>query len=81
LSSVKTKKIDLKEIVKKTEGFSGAFLKEIVTLATIEAFEESGYNSDTKISQKHMEKSLDMLVKNRDDYINLKSDSNSPFHG
>jgi AAA+ superfamily predicted ATPase len=81
LSSVKTKKIDLKEIVKKTEGFSGAFLKEIVTLATIEAFEESGYNSDTKISQKHMDKSLDMLIKNRDDYINFKSDTNSPFHG
>ncbi len=81
LESVKTTKIDLKEIVKKTEGFSGAFLKEIVTLATIEAFEESGYTSDTKISQKHIDKSLEMLVKNRDDYIKLKSESNSPFHG
>ena len=81
LSTVKTTKIDLKEIIKKTEGFSGAFLKEIVTLSTIEAFEESGYNSDTKISQKHMDKSLEMLIKNRDDYLSVKSESNSPFHG
>ena len=81
LATVKTKEIELKEIIKKTNGFSGAFLKEIVTLATIEAFEESGYNSDTKILQKHIDNSLEMLLKNRHDYLHSNTSSPSPFHG
>jgi len=79
LSSHKTdKKINLKEIVKRTEGFSGAFLKEIVTLATIEAFEENGYNSETKIMQKHLNSALESLIKNRDDYIIQKGSQSTP---
>lgn len=79
LSSHKTdKKINLKEIVRKTEGFSGAFLKEIVTLATIEAFEENGYNSETKIMQKHLDSALESLIKNRDDYLIQKGSQSTP---
>jgi len=81
LATVKKNKIELREIIKKTDGFSGAFLKEIVTLATIEAFEESGYTSDTKLQQKHMNNSLDMLLKNRGDYLNTNQNTPSPFHG
>ena len=43
LESHKTSKnINLKSIVKKTKGLSGAFLKEVVMLATIDSFEENG---------------------------------------
>jgi len=74
------KKIKINELVKKTEGFTGAFLKEIVMLATISAFEENGYDSKTKIEQKHLEEALDSLLENRNDHLQTKQSTNTGFH-
>lgn len=82
LESHKTSKnINLKSIVKKTKGLSGAFLKEVVMLATIDSFEENGYNSKTVITQKHLDNALENLIKNRDDYSFGKENPMSGIHG
>jgi transitional endoplasmic reticulum ATPase len=46
LEPLQTKDVKVKEIAKKTEGFSGAYLREIVQQAFISAFEEHDYDAD-----------------------------------
>ena len=84
LSDVATKgKINLEKIVKETENFSGAFLKEIVTLATISTFEENGYASNTKLCQKHLDEALNSLLESRSDQLISPKAKNDgfAFHG
>lgn len=80
LGNMKTGKINLKGIVKETEGLTGAFLKEIVTLSTISAFEENGYDSKTKIEQKHLDEALEHLFSTRKDHVHKKTSSQTGFH-
>ena len=46
LDPLQTKGIKVKDIAKKTEGFSGAYLREIVQQAFISAFEGHNYDAD-----------------------------------
>lgn len=56
----------MKEVVKRTEEFSGAYLQELVQTAFMLAFEQSDYQEDkTSISQQHMESALDLLLNQR----------------
>ena len=66
LAPFNTKKINVKEVVKRTEEFSGAYLQELVQTAFMLAFEQSDYQEDkTSISQQHMESALDLLLNQR----------------
>lgn len=66
LTPFNTKKINVKEVVKRTEEFSGAYLQELVQTAFMLAFEQSDYQEDkTSISQQHMESALDLLLNQR----------------
>lgn len=71
LEPLKTKGIKVKEIAKKTEGFSGAYLREIVQQAFISAFEKYDYDvkkvvvthEDLAHSVKEMEKQKAIINK------------------
>ena len=59
-------KINLKQIVKKTDNFSGAYLQELVQNAFMLAFEDASFDeSKTKILQSHMEQALEILLAQR----------------
>lgn len=59
-------KINLKQIVKRTDNFSGAYLQELVQNAFMLAFEDSDFDeSKTKILQTHMEQALEILLNQR----------------
>ena len=59
-------KIDLKLVVKKSEGFSGAYLQELVQTSFMLAFEETGYDADlVKIENSHLITALENLSKQR----------------
>ena len=59
-------KIDLKLVVKKSEGFSGAYLQELVQTSFMLAFEETGYDADlVKIQNSHLATALENLSKQR----------------
>lgn len=59
-------KINLKNIVKKSDGFSGAYLQELVQTAFMLAFEECDYAIDTvKITEKHLTTALESLISQR----------------
>ncbi len=72
LSSFKHQKIDLKPLIKDTEGMTGAHLKEMVMVAYMDCLEASGYKKATKISQKHLESSLKSISSNRAKYNHYK---------
>ena len=66
LEPFNTGKIDLKPIIKKSEGFSGAYLQELVQTAFMLAFEAEGYQADAvKIGNKHLTDALENLLKQR----------------
>jgi len=46
LRNIKYDKIDFKNLIKETEGMTGAYLKEIVILAYMEGLENNDYNDD-----------------------------------
>ena len=59
-------KLDLKLVVKKSEGFSGAYLQELVQTSFMLAFEETGYDADlVKIENSHLITALENLSKQR----------------
>ena len=55
---MKTEKLNYKPIVKKSEGLSGAYIREVVMSAYLEAKE-----NDERINQKILEGCLDLVVK------------------
>jgi len=66
LEPFNTGKLDLKPIIKKSEGFSGAYLQELVQTAFMLAFEKEDYNIDlVKIENEHLVSALDNLLKQR----------------
>jgi AAA+ superfamily predicted ATPase len=66
LEPFNTGKIDLKPIIKKSEGFSGAYLQELVQTAFMLAFEAENYEVETvKIKDTHLTAALDNLLKQR----------------
>lgn len=65
LTPFKTKKLDLKDIGKRTEKFSGAYLQEIVQLAFMFAHEECGYCNEPSITQQHLNDSLKQIEGHR----------------
>jgi len=71
LSSFNHQKIDLKPLVKDTEGMTGAHLKEMVMMAYM-----------TKITQKHLEASRKILSTNRAKYNHYKpqKEADLTFH-
>ena len=59
-------KINLKDIIKKSEGFSGAYLQELVQTAFMLAFEEQEYELKTaKIQHSHLNQALEILTNQR----------------
>jgi hypothetical protein len=58
LKEMKTEKLNYKPIVKKSEGLSGAYIREVVMSAYLDAKEK-----DEKITQKRLEESLDLVLK------------------
>jgi len=68
LSNFNHQKIDLKPLIKDTEGMTGAHLKEIVMVAYMDALETSGYKKDTKISSKNLQDSMKIISANRAKY-------------
>ena len=58
LKEMKTEKLNYKPIVKKSEGLSGAYIREVVMSAYLEAKE-----NDERINQKILEGCLDLVVK------------------
>jgi len=65
LSPFKTKKLNLKDIGKRTEKFSGAYLQEIVQMAFMFAHEECGYCDEPTITQEHLNASLKQIQNHR----------------
>jgi len=65
LSPFKTKKLNLKDLGKRTEKFSGAYLQEIVQLAFMFAHEECGYCDEPTITQNHLNDSLKQIEGHR----------------
>ena len=61
LSPFKTQKLNLKEIGKRTEKFSGAYLQETVQTAFMFAHEECGYCDEPVITQAHLIASLKQI--------------------
>jgi len=72
LSSFNHQKIDLKPLIKDTEGMTGAHLKEMVMMAYMDCLEASNYKKNTKITQKHLEASRKILSTNRAKYNHYK---------
>jgi len=83
LSSFNHKNIDLKPLVKATNGMTGAHLKEMVMMAYMDSLEASGYKKTTKITQKHLEQSMKTITENRAKYNHYKKESGeaSILHG
>lgn len=65
LSPFKTKKLNLKDIGKRTEKFSGAYLQEIVQAAFMVAHEECGYCDEPTITQAHLDAALKQIDSHR----------------
>lgn len=82
LSAFNHQKIDLDPLIKESEGMTGAHLKELVMAAYMESLEESGYEKNTKITQKDLTESLKVIKSNREKYNHYKSkEMNIPsFH-
>ena len=68
LSNFNHQKIDLKPLIKDTDGMTGAHLKEIVMVAYMDALETSGYKKNTKISSKNLHDSMVVISANRAKY-------------
>ena len=83
LSTFNHKNIDLKPLVKATEGMTGAHLKEMVMMAYMDSLEASGYKKTTKITQKHLEQSMKTITENRAKYNHYKKErpQESILHG
>jgi len=59
-------KLNIKSIVKKSEGFSGAYLQEVVQTAFMLSFEENGYDAGAVvITDKHLNTALESLISQR----------------
>jgi len=83
LSSFNHQKIDLKPLIKDSDGMTGAHLKEMVMVAYMDGLEDSGYKKTTKITQKNLQGALKTIATNRAKY-NLykpKEDISSTIHG
>jgi AAA+ superfamily predicted ATPase len=82
LSSFNHQKIDLKPLVKDTEGMTGAHLKEMVMMAYMDCLEASNYKKNTKITQKHLEASRKIISTNRAKYNHYKpqKEADLTFH-
>ena len=82
LSSFNHQKIDLKPLIKDTEGMTGAHLKEMVMMAYMDCLEASNYKKNTKITQKHLEASRKILSTNRAKYNHYKpqKEADLTFH-
>jgi len=66
LEPFNTGKLDMKSIIKKSEGFSGAYLQELVQTAFMLSFEEQKYKVDkVKIENSHLMIAVDNLTKQR----------------
>jgi len=67
LKPFKTKKIDLTGLVRKTEGYSGAYIHEAVQTAYMLALEDSGYDdTKTTITQAFMDEAMVGLTEMRE---------------
>ena len=77
LSNFSHQKIDLKPLIKDTDGMTGAHLKEMVMVAYMDALETSGYKKDTKISSKNLQDSMSIISANREKYNHYKPKGSS----
>jgi AAA+ superfamily predicted ATPase len=83
LSNFNHQNIELKTLIKDTEGMTGAHLKEMVMMAYMECLEASGYKKNTKIKQQNLEDSLKIIKTNRAKWNHYKGkdETTSTFHG
>ena len=59
-------KININSIIKKSDGFSGAYLQELVQTAFMLAFEEQAYDiKKAKIQDSHLTQALEILTNQR----------------
>ena len=66
LEPLRTKGIKVKDLAKKTDGFSGAYLREIVQQAFISAFEGHDYDADkVVVTQQDLLDSLKEMEKQK----------------
>jgi|TARA_R110001606_G_scaffold26817_1_gene86493 AAA+ superfamily predicted ATPase len=75
LSSFNHQKMDLKPLVKDTDGMTGAHLKEMVMMAYMDALESSDYAKNTKITVSHLEDSMKVIAANRAKYNHYNAKS------
>ena len=67
--------MDLKPLVKDTDGMTGAHLKEMVMMAYMDALESSDYAKNTKITVSHLEDSMKVIAANRAKYNHYNAKS------
>lgn len=81
LKEIKHTKINFKSLVKKCEGMSGAYLKEIVMSSYMEALEQNDYNEDFVLDSKIILKNAEKIAEKRHQYqFHRKQDSASDMH-
>ncbi len=83
LSTFDHDNVDFKALIKDTKGMTGAHLKEMVTMAYMDALEASNYKKTTKISQDNLVKSMKAIIENRAKYHHYKNEDShaSILHG
>ena len=83
LSTFDHDNVDFKALIKDTKGMTGAHLKEMVTMAYMDALEASNYKKNTKISQDNLVKSMKAIIENRAKYHHYKNEDShaSILHG
>ena len=81
LREIKHTKINFKSLVKKCEGMSGAYLKEIVMSSYMEALEQNDYNEDFVLDSKIILKNAEKIAEKRHQYqFHRKKDTVSDMH-
>ena len=83
LSTFDHQDIDVKALLKDTQGMTGAHLKEMVMMAYMDALSQSNYKKNTKITQDNLVKSMKAIVESRAKYNHYKKEDShsSILHG
>ena len=79
LQSVKHGKVKVGDLIRDTEGMTGAHLKEMVMMAYMDALEHTNYDKQTKITQKHLVGAMKTISRNRAKYAFYKGNDDPAF--
>ena len=79
LQTVKHGKVRASDLIRDTEGMTGAHLKEMVMMAYMDALEDSNYNNKTEITQKHLVSAMKTIATNRAKYSFYQGNDDPAF--